>query len=137
VPGSNTQAAVSGVGSVFTDVDLPNTTSIQFFNASNTSLGTFFVPTAPQGLSFLGVSGFGDGVSRVRITNGNGPLTGAAQGFENVVMDDFVYGEPQAVQGATPTIPEPSSLLLLVTGLGGLIWKRKKVSQLFIKRHTF
>jgi hypothetical protein len=137
VPGSNTQAAVSGFGSVFTDVDLPNTTSIQFFNASNTSLGTFFVPTAPQGLSFLGVSGFGDGVSRVRITNGNGPLTGAAQGFENVVMDDFVYGEPQAVQGATPTIPEPSSLLLLVTGLGGLIWKRKKVSQLFIKRHTF
>jgi hypothetical protein len=137
VPGSNTQAAVSGFGSVFTDVDLPNTTSIQFFNASNTSLGTFFVPTASQGLSFLGVSGFGDGVSHVRITNGNGPLTGAAQGFENVVMDDFVYGEPQAVQGATPTIPEPSSLLLLVTGLGGLIWKRKNISQLFIKSHTY
>jgi len=71
VPGSNTQATVNGFGSVFTDVDLPNTTSIQYFNANNTSLGTFFVPTAPQGLSFLGVSGLPDEVARVRITNGN------------------------------------------------------------------
>ena len=131
VPGSNTQAAVNGFGSVFTDVDLANTTSIQYFNASNTSLGTFFVSTAPQGLSFLGVSGFADGVARVRITNGNGPLTGAAQGFENVVMDDFIYGEPQAVQSSTPTIPEPSSLLLLATGLGGLVWKRRNISHSF------
>lgn len=128
VPGSNTQAAVNGFGSVFTDVDLANTTSIQYFNASNTSLGTFVVPTAPQGLSFLGVSGFADGVARVRITNGNGPLTGAAQGFENVVMDDFIYGEPQAVQSSTPTIPEPSSLLLLATGLCGLVWKGRNIS---------
>jgi hypothetical protein len=127
VPGSNTQAVVNGFGSVFTDVDLPNITSIQYFNASNTSLGTFFVPTAPQGLSFLGVSGFGDGVARVRITNGNGPLTGAAQGFENVVMDDFIYGEPQAVQGLPSTVPEPSSVLLLATGLGALAWKRKNI----------
>lgn len=121
VPGSNTPAGVSGFGSVFTDVDLGNTTSIQYFSASNTSLGTFFVPTAPLGLSFLGVSGFSEPVARVRLTNGNGPLTSAAIGNDSVVMDDFIYGEPQALRNAA--IPEPTSLLLLATGLAGLLWK--------------
>src|SRR5262245_11676431 len=53
IPGTNGAAAatVSGFGAVFTDVDLANTTSIQFFGPSNTSLGTFLVPTANQGLS--------------------------------------------------------------------------------------
>jgi hypothetical protein len=120
VPGSNTQAAVSGFGSVFTDVDLPNTTSIQYFNANNTSLGTFFTPIADHGLSFLGVSGFGEGVARVRLTNGS------AQLGDNVVMDDFIYGEPKAIQGTTSAIPEPSALLLLATGVAGLLWRKNK-----------
>jgi len=123
VPGSTNPATVSGFGSVFTDVNLSNTTSIQYFNANNTSLGTFFVPTASTGLSFLGVSGFDDGVARVRITSGNTAL-GPSQVIEGrtdvVVMDDFVYGEPRAV------VPEPSSLLLLLTGLGGMAWIRNK-----------
>jgi hypothetical protein len=127
VPGSNTPAVVSGFGSVFTDVDLANTTSIQYFNASNTSLGTFFAPTAPQGLSFVGVSGFGEGVARVRLTNGNGPLNGAAQGFDNVVMDDFIYGEPQALQRGGAAVPEPTSLMLLATGLGALAWRKRTI----------
>src|SRR2546421_10425072 len=40
VPGSNTPATVSGFGAVFTDVDLLNITSIQYFDANNASLGT-------------------------------------------------------------------------------------------------
>ena len=35
---------MSGFGAVFTDVDTPNQTSIQYFDFNGTSLGTFFVP---------------------------------------------------------------------------------------------
>ena len=120
--GGTVPATVAGFGSVFTDVDLASTTSIQYFNANGASLGTFFAPTANNGLSFLGVSGFDEGIARVRITNGNSALgpSELAEAFTDVVvMDDFLYGEPQV-------IPEPSSLLLLATGLGGLAWIRKK-----------
>src|SRR5690349_20625091 len=72
--GGTVPATVTGFGAVFTDVDLASTTSIQYFNANNVSLGTFFAPTANIGLSFLGVSGFDEGIARVRITSGNTAL---------------------------------------------------------------
>jgi hypothetical protein len=121
VPGSTTAALTNGFGSVFTDVDLANTTSLTFFDGANASLGTFFVPagtTADASLSFLGVD-FGSAVvSRVRITNGNGAL-GPTEGggLDLVVMDDFLYGEPVA---ATANMPEPGTLALLATGMLGL-----------------
>ena len=74
VPGATTPAQVNGFGAVFTDVDLSNITSLEFFDSNNNSLGTFFVNPADNGLSFVGVS-FGQAVvSRVRITSGNTPL---------------------------------------------------------------
>src|SRR5215217_5775845 len=100
VPGSNTPATVSGFGAVFTDVDTPNVTSIQYFDFNGTSLGTFFVPATAgsESLSFLGVQfNAGERVARVRITTGNtavGPND--APGVDIVVMDDFIYGEPVA-----------------------------------------
>ena len=116
VPGSTNPAATSGFGAVFTDVDLANTTSIQYFDVNNVSLGTFFAPVdvvADGGLSFLGVSFGANIVSRVRITNGNaslGPNETAA--IDLVVMDDFLYGEPQRV-------PEPGTLVLLGVAIIG------------------
>src|SRR6476620_11616633 len=43
VPGSTTPATTSGFGAVFTDLDVANATTIQFFDGTNSSLGTFFV----------------------------------------------------------------------------------------------
>lgn len=119
LPGTNTPALVTGFGAVFSDVDLSNTTSLQFFDSSNASLGTFFVPAffGSQTFSFLGVSFPVAEVSRVRVTAGNTALgTGVLD--ENgdlndlVVADDFLYGEP---------IPEPGTTALLGCGLGALL----------------
>src|SRR5262245_24496258 len=54
VPGTNTPAVVNAFGAVFTDVDLPQSTSIEYFDAPGNSLGQAFVPPANNGLSFVG-----------------------------------------------------------------------------------
>jgi len=122
VPGTTTPALTRGFGSVFTDVDLASTTSLQFFDASNTSLGTFFVPAgtvASESLSFLGVDFGSNIVSRVRITSGNAALGPNEGALDLVVMDDFLFGEPVAA------VPEASTLTLLFGGLLGLgvMWR--------------
>ncbi len=123
VPGTTTPALTRGFGSVFTDVDLANITSLQFFDASNTSLGTFFVPAgtvASESLSFLGVDFGSNIVSRVRITSGNAALgPNEAGALDLVVMDDFLFGEPVAA------VPGASTLMLLFGGLLGLgvMWR--------------
>jgi hypothetical protein len=122
IPGTKLPATTTAFGAVFTNVELANTTSIQFLDPAKKSLGRFSVPTSGAGgLSFLGVS-FKNGelVDRVVITTGNtilGPNNGG--GVNVVAMDDFIYAEPQAA-------PEPASLLLLGSGLVGLLWGRKR-----------
>lgn len=51
--------------------------------------------------------------------------TGAAHDNGNIIFDDFTYNAP--IQDPTPT-PEPSSMLLGLTSLIGMIRLRKKVS---------
>ena len=124
VPGTtNVQAFTSGYGVVFTDVDLANTTGLEFFDPLGQSLGTFYAPTANNGLSFLGVS-FGKSiVSRVRITTGNtalGPNDGGA--VDVVATDDFIYGEPQE---QADVVPEPATLLLMGMGLAAAATRRR------------
>ena len=113
VPGSATPAFTTAFGAVFTDVDLANVTSLQFFGLSNQSLGTFFAQTgrvANGSLSFLGVQfNAGETIGRVRITSGNTALgPNETGGVDLVVMDDFIYAEPRAA-----AIPEPPTALLL------------------------
>ncbi len=100
VPGTDTPATVDGFGSVFTSVDLGDSTSIEYFKRNGSSIGKFAVPagTGTESLSFLGVSFTRERVARVRITTGNaalGPNTDDGAGVDVAAMDDFIYGEPQ------------------------------------------
>jgi len=122
VPGSTTGALTRGFGAVFTDVDLANTTSLEFFDAANNSLGTFFAAaiSGNETLSFLGIDFGSSLISRVRITSGNlalGPNEDATHDL--VVMDDFIYGEPVPV-------PEPAGLILFGSALLGFAAIRRR-----------
>ena len=134
VPGSTTPATTSGFGAVFTDVDLFAETSIQFFDQTDTSLGVYSVPelAGSENLSFFGVLfDAGERIGRVRITSGNaalGPNETAVA--DMVVMDDFIYGEPQgavtptATATATPTgtllaTSTPTATPTVISGGGG------------------
>jgi len=115
LPGSNgnTRATVSGFGAVFTDVDQPDgsgpgekhgnrgaSTLIEFFGVNGELFFSSNVPAAPGdgNLSFFGVK-FNDArIAGVRITAGNA-APGPDDDSQNdiVMMDDFIYGEPQAL----------------------------------------
>jgi hypothetical protein len=125
VPGSSVPALTRGFGSVFTHVELPDTTSLTFFGPNNESLGTFFVPSVlgDQTFSFLGVDFGLPEVSRVRITSGNVALAPGQLGPGVTVMDDFIYGEPNPVPG--PIVGAGLPGLILASG-GILGWWRRR-----------
>ena len=109
VPGSTTAAQTNGFGVVFSDVDLAGSGSIEFFDANGNSLGAFPVP----GLRFVplfrkdyvAIVMEGERIARARITSGAAPILATAspgdvtQGgpADLVVMDNFIYGEPQPI----------------------------------------
>jgi hypothetical protein len=109
VPGTGgAQAAiVTGFGAVFTDVDKPggvvktHSTQIEYFDIDGRKIFTGLVPAAPgdKGLSFFGVVFDGPIIARVRIKTGDTKPGLNDDPKDIVMMDDFLYGEPQpAVQ---------------------------------------
>jgi len=115
LPGSNgtVPATVSAFGVVFTDVDQPDgsgpghkhgnrdaSTLMEFFGVDGRLLFSSFVPASPGdgNLSFFGIV-FNDArIAKVKIRTGDeapGPNDDARHDI--VMMDDFIYGEPQAI----------------------------------------
>ena len=117
VPGpgpDNRPATTRGFGAVFTDVDLPDgsgpgdkngnrkaSTLIECFGTDGGLLYKNSAPASPGdgSLSFLGIV-FGDArIARVRITSGDAAPGPNDDGTHDIVMmDDFLYGEPQPLQ---------------------------------------
>ncbi len=109
----NIPATVTGFGAVFTDVDQPDgsgpgkkhgnrgaSTLVEFFGADGKLLFSSFVPASPGdgGLSFFGIKFSDARIASVRITTGDvapGPDDDSKNDI--VMMDDFIYGEPQAL----------------------------------------
>ncbi|WP_299415800.1 calcium-binding protein [Acaryochloris sp. IP29b_bin.148] len=101
VSGSNVRATSSGFGAVFTDVDLADSTKIEYFDIDGNLLLSEFVDPDPQGLSFLGATFEDNNLYRVEITSGNtpiGPDDDPDNGVDIVVIDDLLYGEPQVAE---------------------------------------
>lgn len=106
VAGQPTPAEVTGFGVVFSDVDVADRTTIEFFDKSGASLGKISAPVRSDaaGLSFVGGKFALPIVARARITLGTGAIAAAANDisaggtFDLVVTDNFIYGEPKRSQ---------------------------------------
>jgi hypothetical protein len=105
VPGQSFAAFTKGVGIVFSDVDLNNSTSLEFFDGEK-SLGKFFAPPhdATNCFSFLGIYFPGnEHVTKVEVkhdgilSDGQKDISMGGQ-HDLVIFDDFIYGEPQRLQ---------------------------------------
>ncbi len=99
---SNEPASVTGFGAVFTDVDKRGNGNagarIEYFAVDGDLLFSSLVPAVPGdgGLSFLGIVFDDARIARVRVTSGNVAPGPDDRGSRDVVMmDDFLYGEPQ------------------------------------------
>ena len=116
VPGDGSEpapATITGFGVTFSDVDLPNgsgpghkngnrssSTLIECFGTDGGLVFSGFVPASPGdgSLSFFGIV-FGEArIARVRITSGDAsPGPDDDETHDIVMMDDFLYGEPQPI----------------------------------------
>lgn len=130
IPGSTSAAVSTGFGVVFSDVDLDTSTSLEFFDSFNSSMGLFHavgIAGVNQSFSFLGVRFTGgQAFSRVRITSGTQLVAGGNPDNDMVVVDDFIYAEPMLL--AVQVVPEPATWALFSFGLTavGVAARRRK-----------
>jgi hypothetical protein len=112
--GGNVAATTTGFGAIFSDVDQPDgsgpggkhgnrgaSTLIEYLGAGGELLFSSFVPASPgdASLTFFGVVFSDARIAHVRITTGDSaPGPDDDPRHDIVMMDDFIYGEPRAIQ---------------------------------------
>ncbi|MEM9352635.1 MAG: hypothetical protein AAGA92_06460 [Planctomycetota bacterium] len=116
-----TPATTDGFGAVFVDVDLEGPSKLEYFDLGGNLLLTQVAPAADEGLSFIGAKFDENVLASVVITTGNfdiGPTDGVF-GYDVVVLDDFIFGEPIG-------IPEPAAVGLCLSGLAAACCRRRR-----------
>ena len=112
IPGTNglVPARVRGFGAVFTGVDQPDgvgagaahaSTQIQYFDRNGALIFTSFVPASPGrgSFSFFGIVFHDARIASVVIKTGDvAPGPNDDRRHDIVMMDDFIYGEPQLLE---------------------------------------
>ncbi len=106
--GTATDGLVKGFGAVFSDVDRVGSTTIAYYDARDVLIASLTAPNHNDAhlLSFVGAVFTVPVVARVVITSGDASLSATAVDLtaggtqDLVVMDDFVYGEPQQPSSA-------------------------------------
>jgi len=108
VPGTNgvTPATVTAFGAVFTDVDQPDGTRrkagalIEYFDQSGKRIFSSAVPASPgdASLSFIGIKFDDARIASIQITTAEAPGANDDRRHDIVMMDDFIFGEPQPLQ---------------------------------------
>ncbi len=105
VPGTQIPATVSGFGAVFSDVDVSTgarAAVTRVYDADGDQLAAFTPSATSNGLSFAGITfNAGERIARVTIQTGNVPLASGkvdSVATDVVAMDDFIYGEPRAME---------------------------------------
>nr|WP_136250901.1 hypothetical protein [Ningiella ruwaisensis] len=107
----STPALSSGLGVVFLDVEVPDIASMIFYDQYDNVLAERDVATGNDiGFSFLGLIFDAPTIARVSFTLGGG----------NVAMDDFIFGEPIAIN----EVPVPATALLFMLGVAGVTARR-------------
>ncbi len=117
-----TPALTRGFGAVFTDVDLPDTSRLEFYDANDQLIDLVYAPwvDGDETLSFVGGIYDTPIIARVRIYTGTtelGPDENLGQHLDVVALDDFIFGEPSP-------IPEPATFAAL--GLGAALLRRRR-----------
>jgi hypothetical protein len=114
VPGGGLVPAITrGFGAVFTDIDQPDgsgpgrkrgirqsSTLLEYYDADGNLIFSSFAPASPGdgSLSFFGIVFDDPRIAKVIITTDGVPGEDDTQRSDVVLMDDFLYGEPQPIQ---------------------------------------
>lgn len=114
VPGSLEPAVIHGLGIVFSSVDKPNSSYVEYFDEVGNSVAKIFAPVQAKGrfpfegpavperfsYSFVGFEDDGARIARVVVVSGDVPVDQAQSDYPDaqgdvVIFDDVYYSEPR------------------------------------------